>query len=220
MKNLKNTVINNIENVLLISTATLTSLLFLIIRIKLNKSFFYLFLVWNLILAFIPYIITMYLKSGQLKIIKFYALCGIWLLFLPNSPYIITDLLHLKVSNSSMLWLDIIVILSFALTGLYLFYTSLKDMLIVLESHFNLKYKNTLSIILIFLCGFGVYLGRYYRYNSWEIISKPQHLFLDILDTIIHPLKNKDIWLFTFCFGLFLIVGYKIFKSTTLYKTE
>lgn len=189
------------------------SFILLMIRIKLNKSFFYLFLVWNIFLAIVPYVITMYLSNVKLNKLKLAFWFCIWLLFLPNAPYIITDLLHLRVSTTHALWLDILVILSFALTGLFLFYLSLNDMKILISQHFKKIPIKTLSLCIIFLCGFGVYLGRFLRYNSWEIISNPMQLITDILDMILHPSLHTEVWLFTFGFGGFLGVGYWIFKK-------
>jgi uncharacterized membrane protein len=65
----------------------------------------------------------------------------------------------------------------------------------------------------LFLCGFGVYLGRFLRYNSWEIISNPNILISDIIEILISPFQNSDAWLFTLGFGGFLIVGYWVFKN-------
>ena len=182
------------------------------VRIKLNKSFFYLFLVWNIFLAIIPYAITMYLETIKLNRLKLGFWFCIWLLFLPNAPYIITDLLHIKVSHSNMLWLDILVILSFASTGLLLFYLTLEDMKTIIRKQLTKILVNNLMTIIIFLSAFGIYLGRYLRYNSWEIISHPQILIGDIINIIISPLQNSEAWLFTFGFGSFLAVGYWIFS--------
>ncbi|SHG50134.1 DUF1361 domain-containing protein [Winogradskyella jejuensis] len=196
----------------LISAICMSGLL-LILRVKLNKSFFYLFLVWNIVLAIVPYAITMYLSSVKLNRLKLILWFCVWVLFLPNAPYIITDLLHLRVSNSYMLWLDILVILSFAGTGLLLFFLSLNDMRLLLNLHFKKLQTKYLMTVIVFLCAFGVYLGRYLRYNSWEILSKPQRLFSDILEMITNPFNNSEAWLFTFGFGIFLYVGFRIFRK-------
>jgi uncharacterized membrane protein len=58
-----------------------------------------------------------------------------------------------------------------------------------------------------------VYLGRFLRYNSWEIISNPQLLISDIFDILISPFHNSEAWLFTLGFGGFLVVGYFVFKN-------
>ncbi|WP_396601768.1 DUF1361 domain-containing protein [Algibacter sp. R77976] len=181
---------------------------------KLTYSFFYLFLVWNLFLAAIPFAITTYLVSLP-KLNKFalvFWFCG-WLLFLPNAPYIITDLLHLKISTAHLLWLDILVIVSFAFTGLMLFYLSIADMKKLLSHFIAKKYVNALITSTLFLSGFGVYLGRFLRYNSWELLSNPKYLLIDIFSIAIKPFANKEAWLFTILFGTFLTLGFWMFNQ-------
>ncbi|MBC3844846.1 DUF1361 domain-containing protein [Winogradskyella echinorum] len=200
---------------LVLVTATLSfSLIMLMVRMKLNKSFFYLFLVWNIFLAFIPYIITMYLNTKtNLSKLKLGFWFFIWLALLPNAPYIVTDLIHIRIGNHTLLWLDVMVILSFALSGLLLFYLSIRDMEKLIAVKFKQIPITTLSILIMFLCGFGVYLGRFLRYNSWEIISNPEVLISDVFNIIVSPFQNSGAWLFTLGFGGFLVVGYLIFKN-------
>ncbi len=197
----------------LVSVSMLFSIILLMIRMKLTHSFFYLFLVWNLFLAVIPFAITTYLVSLPKLNTLWLVLCfGVWLLFLPNAPYIITDLLHLKIGPTHLLWLDILVIMSFALNGLLLFYLSIIDMKSILQTFLSKKKVNYVITITLFLTGFGVYLGRFLRYNSWEILSNPKYLFVDIINITVKPFAHQEAWLFTILFGLFLWVGYWVFK--------
>tara|TARA_R110001606_G_C15193908_1_gene630838 strand:- start:91 stop:633 length:543 start_codon:yes stop_codon:yes gene_type:complete len=173
-----------------------------------------LFLVWNLFLAVIPFTITSYLVSlPKLNKIGFVLSFGIWLLFLPNAPYIVTDLIHLRVSYSTYIWLDILVVSSFAFNGLLLFYLSILDMKHVLKRYLKKPIINYGITLTIFLSSFGVYLGRFLRYNSWEILSNPKYLFIDIVNIAVRPLANKEAWLFTIVFGTFLNVGFWVFKN-------
>ena len=192
----------------LVRVSVLFSIILLMIRMKLTHNFFYLFLVWNLFLAVIPFAISTYLVSLP-KLNKLWlVLCfGVWLLFLPNAPYIITDLLHIKISPTHLLWLDILVVMSFALNGLLLFYLSIIDMKSILQTFLSKKKVNYLITTILFLTGFGVYLGRFLRYNSWGILSNPKYLFVDIINIVMKPLANQEAWLFTILFGLFLMLG-------------
>jgi len=63
MKILKALVQSKFKTLSLVTVALTFSVIVLMVRIKLNKSFFYLFLVWNVFLAVIPYAITMYLNT-------------------------------------------------------------------------------------------------------------------------------------------------------------
>lgn len=213
MDHIKAFVFNQFKTLSVLTVSMLFSIVILMIRMKLTHSFFYLFLVWNLFLAVIPYAITTYLVSlSKLNKLWFAVWFGVWLLFLPNAPYIITDLLHLRVSDTSLLWLDVLVILSFAGNGLLLFFLSVTDMKHILRGFISNGKINYVLPCIFFLNGFGVYLGRFLRYNSWEIISSPRLLFEDIFSIILQPFQNLDVWLFTFLFGGFLSLGFWMFN--------
>ncbi|MEL0456936.1 DUF1361 domain-containing protein [Flavobacteriaceae bacterium SZ-1-7] len=213
MNNIKQLIINRYKIISILITTTGFSIVLLVIRMKLTHSFFYLFLVWNLFLAVIPFTITSYLSSlPKLNKVKLAIWFCVWLLFLPNAPYIITDLLHIKISRTSFLWLDILVVTSFALNGMLLFYLSVLEMKKILQPIIKKSALNLWQATLLFLMGFGVYLGRFLRYNSWEILSNPKYLFNDIISIALKPLANKEAWLFTLLFGTFLWVGFWVFK--------
>lgn len=217
METLKLLIQTKFKSLSIITGALTFSIVVLMVRMKFNKSFFFLFLIWNVFLAIIPYIITMYLhtKPNLSKLrLGFWFLA--WLAFLPNAPYIVTDLIHIRIGNNSMLWLDVLVILSFALSGLFVFYLSIIDMQRLIYQKFRRIPIETLTTLVLFLCGFGVYLGRFLRYNSWEIISQPHVLISDVLNIIIAPFQHYEAWLFTLGFGGFLAVGYWMFKNLSL----
>lgn len=216
METIKTLIQSKFKTLSLVTVALTFSIISLMVRIKLNKSFFYLFLVWNVFLATIPYAITMYLNTKQkLSKLKLGFWFLVWLAFLPNAPYIVTDLIHLKESNYHLMWLDILVVLSFAMSGLFLFYLSVLDMQRLISQKFKRIPIPFFTITLMFLCGFGVYLGRFLRYNSWEIISNPQVLISDIFEIITSPFQNVTAWFFTLGFGGFLLVGYWMVKNLT-----
>ena len=217
MNTIKTLLFNRFKIFFLLSISIALSMVLLMVRLKLTHSFFYLFLVWNLFLAVIPFAITTYLLSiTKLNKIGFVVWFSAWLLFLPNAPYIITDLLHLKISTNHLLWLDVLVVSSFAFNGLLMFSLSLLNMETLLNHYFKRKTTNFVMIFILFLSGFGVYLGRFLRYNSWEILQHPLDLFNDIFNIIVLPNQHLEAWLFTFLFGAFLSIGFWIFK--VLYK--
>lgn len=192
----------------------LFSFAILCIRVSITKTWYYLFLVWNIFLAIIPYLITMYLlDKKKLNKIGFGFAFLIWLAFLPNAPYIITDLYHLNRSAFQNIWIDTLVISTFAITGMFLFYFSLFQMKNLLLEYFKRKTAKAIIIITIFLSAFGVYIGRFLRYNSWEILSKPFQIFKAIFNMITQPISNQEVWLFTFSLSLFLWLGYFVFNK-------
>ena len=113
------------QSVSIVLMLMLFSFTILFIRISITKTWYYLFLVWNIFLAIIPYLITMYLlDKKKLNKIGFGFVFLIWLAFLPNAPYIITDLYHLSRSTFQNIWIDTLVFSTFAITGMFVFYFS------------------------------------------------------------------------------------------------
>ncbi|MET2986480.1 DUF1361 domain-containing protein [Aureibaculum conchae] len=177
-----------------------------------TSSYFYLFLVWNLILAYIPYCITNTIKKVKLKTISFVLVFIVWLLFLPNASYIITDIFHLKQRANVPIWFDLLLIFSFALNGLLLFYLSVYDMHKHLLTKVSLKLTWFITISTLLLSGFGIYLGRFLRWNSWDIISNPKLLLIDIIDRIVNPLSHPATWGVTFGYGILFLFGFLLLK--------
>ena len=208
---------------ILVLTAFCTGLL--AYRIQTSGYFTYYFLIWNLFLAFIPYgaslVITNLSKPYQYRLLEF-SLLGIWLLFLPNSFYIITDLFHLKPRHNIPLWFDLILLLSFALNGLLAGYLSIIDIHDWIEIQFGKPLAWFSSVTTILLCAFGVYLGRYLRWNSWDILSDPFSLFYDILDRFLNPLAHTSTWGMTLSYGAFFLIIFLFFRilfDTTAIKS-
>lgn len=193
------------------------SILLLLFRIKLTQSHYFLFLVWNLFLAGIPYAITSYLTTlKHINTLSLLVICSVWLVFLPNAPYIITDLFHLRYSSAHLVWLDTLIIIVFAITGLILFYKSVLSMESIIKTYVEKRVVAFMLPVLFTLVGFGVYLGRFLRFNSWEIINKPWIIITTILEILTQPRTHSAAWLFTICFGLFLGVFYYVIKTTTI----
>lgn len=214
MNNIKNLIFNRFKIISILTTSIVFSIVLLMIRMKITHSFFFLFLVWNLFLAVIPFTISTYLVSHpKLNKIGLFLWFCVWLLFLPNAPYIVTDLIHLRMSYNNLIWLDILVVSSFVCNGLLLFYLSILDIKTVLQSYLKKRILNYGITAILFLSSFGVYLGKFLRYNSWEIISNPKYLVNDIFNIIVQPYANKNAWLFTILFGMFLTVGFWVFKE-------
>ncbi len=214
MEHIKILLLNRFKIISILTISMIFSIVLLMIRMKLNQSFFFLFLVWNLFLAVIPYAITTYLVSkSNIKKTTLLFYGGLWLLFLPNAPYIITDLLHLRLSDKHFMWLDALLITSFAFNGIILFFLSLMDMECILKKFLNAKITLYIINTVCLLTGFGMYLGRFLRYNSWEILQHPAALFSDVITIIIQPGNHTEAWIFTGTFGIFLIVSFWLFKA-------
>ncbi|WP_373055941.1 DUF1361 domain-containing protein [Zunongwangia sp. H14] len=183
--------------------------LLVVLRWCLTLDYYYFFLIWNLFLAGIPLLISQYLESGRKKFL--YPFLALWLLFLPNSFYVVTDLIHLR--TSAMPVYDTIMISLFALLCLFLGFSSMQKISSILYQKMRIFNKFLLDSFILFLCSFGIYLGRFLRYNSWDILKNPFNLALDCRDFIRFPIQHFHVWLFTFCFGILLILLFFIFQK-------
>src|SRR5688572_6649168 len=169
----------------------------------------YLFLVWNLFLAFVPYAISEWLSRNTAVMEnkwKRVAVLSVWLVFIPNSFYIITDLFHLDEFDSAPKWFDLLLIFSFAWNGLLFGILSVRRTELILQVISGRKFSLLFISAVMWLNAFGIYIGRYLRYNSWDIIARPFSLFGEMLDVLIHPLQNKMEWSMITIWAVFMIL--------------
>ncbi len=203
-----------IEKLLLLTC--LFSIALCAIRIVYTGELLFLSLYWNLFLAFVPYAITKWLmlNIGWIQnTIKFVAVFILWLLFIPNSFYIITDLFHLQQNVGVPLWFDLALILSFAWNGLLLGILSTRQMEKMVTVKFSWMKEWFFIYPIMLLNAFGIYLGRYLRYNSWDVVSNPFQLLGDIFQLLIHPLRNTTEWSMIVCYAALLTLMYLMLKK-------
>ena len=186
------------------------SLLLVVGRVLMTGRGVFLFLVWNLFLAVIPFALSTLLGTarGPLRARLLVPVGAAWLLFFPNAPYILTDLFHLERRAGVPLWYDLALILSCAWNGLMLAYASLSDMQRLVQLRLGVYSGWAFATLALLLSSFGIYLGRYLRFNSWDVLANPLTLFFDIVNRILHPFSFPGTWGVTLVFGLFLLVGY------------
>jgi len=192
------------------------SCLLLCARIFITGDMTYLFLVWNLFLAFIPFAITQWLpgsdRFAQRKISMTIILL-VWLLFIPNSFYILTDLFHLGKFDTAPKWFDLLLIFSFAWNGIVLGIVSIRRTEVILESISGRRFSLFIIFIVMWLNAFGIYIGRYLRFNSWDIIAQPFSLFKEMFEVLFHPLRNKMEWGMIAVYAVFMTVLYITIKK-------
>lgn len=182
------------------------------IRVFKTLSFAYVFLIWNLFLAIIPLAITNYLfKKHKHNYFNCFLLI-LWILFFPNTAYIITDLYHFKTRVEMPQWYDMLIVISAAWNGIILGVVSLFNVEMYLNRFISAKKTKLVVAISCLLCGFGVYLGRYLRFNSWDIVNDFYSLCNEILIRFIFPLKHLRTWSFTILFSLMFFIFYNTLK--------
>src|SRR6185312_633328 len=121
---------------------------------------------------------------------KFYSLSALWLLFLPNAPYIFTDLTHLSTRFFPHFWPDLSLVLLFSFTGFLLGFLSLYLMQSVVTEIRGRVIGWLFTAGATGLASCGIYLGRFLRRNSWDVVTHPVGLSHDIGYLAAHPLAN------------------------------
>ncbi len=111
----------------------------LIFRFYWSDSLTYWSLTWNLFLAWVPLLISKTIRANEKRLttVALIPVIGLWLLFFPNAPYILTDLFHLETRGGMPKWFDLLMVLTFAWTGLILGFASLMDIQQVVTNRYS-----------------------------------------------------------------------------------
>lgn len=174
----------------------------------------FIFLAWNLFLAFIPFMISGWLLKQEKRSRLLMAAAFIaWLLFIPNAFYIITYLFHLPSNESVPLWYDLALLLSFAWSGILFGVISVRQMEKTIEQFSGRSFGMFFILPVMFMNGLGVYIGRYLRFNSWDVIANPLQLAKDIIYLFIHPLRNGMDWGMILCYTMLMTIIYTAIKK-------
>jgi uncharacterized membrane protein len=192
---------------LLLSIAAVT---FHLIRILFNSPVDF-SLDWNLFLSWIPLIIAFLADSLSKRfgnnVFLLTMLSLAWIAFLPNAPYMITDLAHLTVDyQRDLTWHDIIMLFSYAEVSLFNGLVSLYWIHRSWRRVFEKRTANILLVISLPLAGFGVYLGRVRRMNSWDIIHEPEAIINNLFESIL----DRTAWVFSMEIGMLLGILYLV----------
>ena len=176
----------------------------------------YTFLVWNIFLAWIPLVMayTAYLMAIQRRMVSMVIAITafLWLIFFPNAPYILTDFQHLgQPSETVPIWFDVILVVWFAWTGLLLGVLSLYLMQEIVHREFGRLAGWIFVFAVSFLSGLGIYMGRFLRWNSWDILQQPSDIFYGIWQGAQNPsLRSIGV---TALFGALFLFVYLTFYT-------
>jgi uncharacterized membrane protein len=190
----------------------------LIMRIMYANNLRYIFLLWNLFLAWIPFQLGIVITKNQHynKWIK-YGLVLCWLLFFPNALYIVTDLMHLKNADDIVpVWFDAILLFTSSITGLMMAYISLFQVESFLRKNLSAKHTGKLVFASLFLGSFGVYVGRFLRWNSWDVVTDPAPLLVQISKHILLPHQHFRTWVVTMLLTCLFSLLYVAAKKLTM----
>ena len=200
---------------ILLSGATVFSVVIWRVRAEYTGSGRYGFLIWNLFLAWIPFIIADFTYTLTLK--RSWVYVGIpvaafvWLIFFPNAPYILTDFQHLANTSGELpVWYDVMMLVWFAFTGLLLGMVSLFLMQEIVRREFGRWAGWAFVAAVAGLSSAGVYMGRFLRWNSWDILRDPTGIALYSVQSVQNPSLQSVAFI-----GLF--AAFFLFLYLTLY---
>src|SRR5213594_1370223 len=169
--------------ILALSFASGLGTLLLFVRLLVSHRLQHWYLPFNLVLAWIPFLASMLLEwwdrfpaAGGLSNCSAAsdvansqktrkppttweraAVYAVWFFFFPNAPYMVTDLVHLGPKYYAHFWIDMLLILLFALTGLILAFLSLRLMQRRVARRFNAAVSWLFVDGMSLLCGMGIY---------------------------------------------------------------
>lgn len=204
-----------------LSFASAVSIAIILARVLFTGNIRYAFLIWNLFLAWLPLVFAILArakyqetKTGERLAWSFVGLSATWLLFFPNAAYICTDLVHLTNRFFGPFWVDLTMILSCAFTGLVLGFVSLYLMQSVIAHRYGRVTGWVFVASTTGLSSFGIYLGRFLRFNSWDVLAQPGKLYQGISAAATgqgHPHQ----FAFMLLFATFLFVSYLMLYALT-----
>jgi uncharacterized membrane protein len=200
---------------LLLASATVFSVAVWRVRSEYSGTVHYAFLIWNLFLAWIPFIIAYFTYTMTLKRQWVYVVIPIaaffWMIFFPNAPYILTDFQHLASPWTDLpVWYDVMMLIWFAFTGLLLGIVSLFLMQEIIRREFGRWVGWGFVTLVAGLSSAGIYMGRFLHWNSWDILLNPS----DIAFQTIQSAQNPSLQSIGFT-GLF--AAFFLFLYITLY---
>lgn len=194
----------------------LFSIAMVCLRILYSHVWTYAYMPWNLFLAYLPYLLSKWLLEKPQYIRKkplFLLMFVVWIFFIPNSFYVITDLFHLLDFDTAPLWFDLILLMSFAWNSLIMGILSVRQM----EKAIGLRFNRIPEFMFIYpvmvLNALGVYIGRYLRFNSWDVVVNPFGLMSEISGMIFHPLQYREALGMIFFFSILMTLMYLSIKK-------
>lgn len=198
MNNHKNTFYLKLSSVLII--ATIGCLLVAVYLRTKSDTNMYQFLTWDIFLAWVPFIISStisyvyHLKLTKTSIALVGVMCAGWLFLLPNSAYLFTEILHafryFDSQEETKFWVNIDFWYSLSLTfvvailGLILSICSIHQIHRLLNKRLNPFSSMVVVGVILLLSSLGVYIGRFNRWNSWDVLKQPGLILKDIMNDL------------------------------------
>lgn len=182
------------------------------VRLLVTRSVDFWFLPWNLFLGILPlgfaWWFSRRVAKTRLSDWRNVVLAVLWLGFLPNSFYLVTDLIHIRPRGDISILYDVVMLVSFVWVGFLAGFLSVYLMHRVALRRFKANQAHGMVALVFLLCSFAIYLGRYLRWNTWDIIFNPFSLLFDVSERFINPSDHPQAFTTTFIFFLLLTSMY------------
>ncbi len=186
------------------------------LRLAKTGAVTYHFLLWNSFLAGIPLLLAWGLHLGFARRLKHplaIVLLLSWLAFFPNAPYVLTDLIHLRPRHGIPLWYDALLLFCFCHTALWAGFLSLRVVHDLVQINLGPRLGWAFVFLVILASAYGIYLGRFYRFNSWNLLTEPLQIIWVFFDHLSMPLKHLRVFGITGVLTVFLLGGYLFLVS-------
>jgi uncharacterized membrane protein len=185
-------------------------------RVAYSETGRHLGLIWNLFLAWIPFMLAYFAHAVRWRRATLYIvlpfIAFLWLIFYPNAPYMLTDLQDLaRRASGAPLWYDVIIVVWCSWTGMLLGVISLYLMQDILVRSFGRTAGWLFVFVISALSSFGIYIGRFVRLNSWDILQNPAETAQEILGIVIDP--SRRLAAFTLLYTIFFLFVFLLLYS-------
>jgi uncharacterized membrane protein len=200
----------------LLNVACFICILLVAARVAYSNTGQQLGLIWNLFLAWIPFMLAYFAHAVSWRRPTLYLLIPViaflWLIFFPNAPYMLTDLQDLaRRASDAPLWYDVIIVVWCSWTGTLLGVISLYLMQDIIVRTFGRMIGWIFIFVISGLSSFGMYIGRFVRLNSWDILQNPAETAQQILGLVIDP--SKRLAAFTLLYMIFFLFIFLLLYS-------
>jgi uncharacterized membrane protein len=124
----------------------------------------------------------------------------------------LTDLQDLaRNPGGAPLWYDVIIVVWCSWTGMLLGVISLYLMQDLVIRRLGRVTGWVFVFVISGLSSFGIYIGRFVRLNSWDILQKPTETAMEILGIVIDP--SMRLAAFTFLYTFFFLFIFLLLYS-------
>jgi uncharacterized membrane protein len=197
--------------------SSLVSVFLFLSSVHTTRSDAFVYLNWNLFLAWIPLLLTLWLSRVLHRKLwsswEALLVTVVWLSFLPNSFYMISDYVHIQQVSQATVLFDVVMFSSFILNGVVLGYLSLFLVHQELLQRVSKRMSASLIGVVLLLCSFAIYLGHDLRWNTWDVLSNPGGILVDVTNHFVDPSAHDAAYTTTFSFfvllsSLYIVIWY------------